>query len=169
MATMKNKQTARKMTIDAEKLNDILDIVHTQNQQQKDEMERMNHKYKEAVKQIATLGVENHKLKESKHSYLQMGLSLKEENEKLKKEVKELKEEYEDDMLSYETLIGDITEHQDYQELIDEHEFEMDKLEEKNKELLEVFKYYWSGGVLGKEHSELRPAEWQQELEEAQK
>ena len=59
---------------------------------------------------------------------------LKEENEKLKKEIKEQKEEYEDDMLSYETLIGDITEHQDYQELIDEHEFEMDKLEEKNKD-----------------------------------
>ena len=162
---MKNKQTARKMTIDAEKLNDILDIVHTQNQQQKDEMERMNHKYKEAVKQ-------NHKYKEAiimgTMLAKQIGI-LDEENEKLKKEIKEQKEESEDDMLSYETLIGDITEHQDYQELIDEHEFEMDKLEEKNKELLEVFKYYWSGGVLGKEHSELRPAEWQQELEEAQK
>jgi hypothetical protein len=87
MATMKNKQTARKMTIDAEKLNDILDIVHTQNQQQKDEMERMNHKYKEAVKQ-------NHQLKDAiimgTYFAKQIGI-LDEENEKLKKEIKELK------------------------------------------------------------------------------
>ena len=186
---MKNKQTARKMSIDAEKLNDILGFVHTQHQQQKDEMERMNHNYKEAVKQIATLEKEqnelidkntkltnrwrfydkksielrgeNEKLKESKHSYLQMGLSLKEENEKLKKEIKELKhnlsgvddysrdllsqltkqkEEYKDDMLSYQTLIDDISDHPDWQEVIDDHEMEIDRVRQDRE--YENYKYF---------------------------
>jgi len=62
MATMKNKQTARKMTIDAEKLDEILSMVHTQQQKQKDEIKRLTHNYQDAVKQIAILEDENDKL-----------------------------------------------------------------------------------------------------------
>ena len=175
---MKNKQTARKMTIDAEKLNDILAFVHTQHQQQKDEMERMNHNYKEAVKQIATLEKEQNELidkntkltnrwrfydkksiefrgeneklkneiKELKHNlsgvddYSRDLLSqltklnpLKEENEKLKNEIKELKEEY-------QTLIDDISDHPDWQEVIDDHEMEIDRVRQDRE--YENYKYF---------------------------
>ena len=220
---MKNKQTARKMSIDAEKLNDILGFVHTQHQQQKDEMERMNHNYKEAVKQIATLEKEqnelidkNTKLTNRWRFYDKKSIELSGENEKLKKEIKELKhnlsgvddysrdllsqltklnplkeeneklqkiidsresswvtnkrllkeikelkhnksgwqhysrdllsqltkqkEEYEVEMVCYQTLIDDISDHPDWQELIDDHEMEIDRVRQDRE--YENYKYF---------------------------
>ena len=58
----------------------------------------------------------------------------------------------------------------------DHHIQYVNKLEEDNKYLkeklektMEVWKFYWSGGLLGEDHTEdLRPDSWEEELEKAQ-
>ena len=61
---MKNKQTAKKTSVDANKLDDLLTMVHSNHHSLKDELERMKHNYQDAVKQIAILEDENDKIKE---------------------------------------------------------------------------------------------------------
>ncbi len=143
MATMKNKQTAKKTSVDADKLNDLLTIVHNNHHDLRNELAVLTHNYQEAVKQIGILEKEKEEEGDKLHQHI---LRLKKENKKLQKEIKEQKEEYEDDMLNYQNLIDDITDHPDWQELIDDHEMEMDKLKEKNKELekYKEFTHHWS-------------------------
>lgn len=54
-------------------------------------------------------------------------------------------------------------------ELCDEKSNLINELKDKLEKSMEVWKFYWSGGLLGEDHTaELRPKSWQKELAEAQ-
>ena len=135
---MKNKQTARSNSfqVNAEKLTDLLNIVHTEHHKLKEENERLKHNYQDAVKQIGILEEENDKLK---IHYEECIKSLKQdikdllndddrELDKLIKEYNELKEEKE--QLNFE-LAGMKCDR-------DEKEEYGDKLYQENNELKDM-------------------------------
>jgi predicted nuclease with TOPRIM domain len=66
MATMKNKEYARSNSfqVNSEKLTDLLGIFHTEHHKLKEELERMNYNYQQAIKEIGKLEAENDKLQD---------------------------------------------------------------------------------------------------------
>lgn len=91
MATMKNKQTARKMTIDAEKLDDIMGMCHTAYQEMKQKNEKLKEKLKLSIQVNEELRKENSEiipeLQSKNMIQFQSIHKLQEENEKLKDEL----------------------------------------------------------------------------------
>ena len=87
---------------------------------------------------------------------------LKEENEKLKEEHNTFNEIWKTEGITEQEIIDLKRGHVEKSNLINE-------LKDKLEKSMEVWKFYWSGGLLGEDHThELRPKSWQKELAEAQ-
>ena len=130
---------------------------------------------------------EQETLYRAKERYISLMKTLK-ENRELKKENEKLKERYlaEVEDLPIFKLIREnegLKEDKEYwkQKFIQERdenrrlscielkEIHYKQLKEEKKKLMEVWKFYWSGGLLGKDHtSTLKPSSWNEELEKAQ-
>ena len=85
-----------------------------------------------------------------------------EENEKLKEEHNTFNEIWKTEGITEQEIIDLKRGHVEKSNLIKE-------LKDKLEKSMEVWKFYWSGGLLGEDHTnELRPKSWQKELAEAQ-
>ncbi len=134
---MKNKQTARKMTIDSEKLDEILGMLHTHQQQQKAEIKTLNQKYQEAVDKIASL--EEEAIKDVKINRLEEKIAnLQKSNKVLKSNMNFYKVSKEDLEWELKELKDDIWLHPDYEDIEEalaeqEKQIEKDNLESENE------------------------------------